>query len=107
MLVRWSYGRNHPGNRFCLNSCYEHGTRAVAQNALVTALKKKYRLPEINMQGAAANPGTVLTIEADGINAEPYPYDDHLPKPSRGRASETMLRRSRPSQEHKLADPAS
>ncbi|NYF78413.1 hypothetical protein [Granulicella arctica] len=25
------------------------------------------------MQGVAASPGTVLTIEADGINAEPYP----------------------------------
>lgn len=36
---------------------------AVAQDSLVTALKKKYRLTEINMQGVAANPGTVLTIE--------------------------------------------
>jgi hypothetical protein len=46
---------------------------AVAQNDLVAALKSKYRLTEINMQGVAANPGTVLTIEGDGINAEPYP----------------------------------
>ena len=46
---------------------------ASAQDALVTALKKKYRLTEINMQGVAAVPGTVLTVEADGINAEPYP----------------------------------
>jgi hypothetical protein len=46
---------------------------AVAQGDLVAALKSKYRLTEINTQGVAANPGTVLTIEADGINAEPYP----------------------------------
>lgn len=46
---------------------------AAAQDALVSALKQKYRLTEINMQGVAANPGAVLTIEADGINAEPYP----------------------------------
>ncbi|SDF30843.1 hypothetical protein [Terriglobus roseus] len=44
-----------------------------AQDAVVTALKQKYRLSEINSQGVVANPGTVLTIEADGINAEPYP----------------------------------
>jgi hypothetical protein len=46
---------------------------ASAQDTLITALKQKYRLTEINMQGVAAVPGTVLTIEADGINAEPYP----------------------------------
>jgi hypothetical protein len=48
---------------------------AAAQDSqeIVTALKKKYRITEINSQGVAANPGTVLTIEADGINAEPYP----------------------------------
>ena len=46
---------------------------AVAQDTLVKALKQKYRVTEINSQGVAANPGTVLTIEADGINAEPYP----------------------------------
>ncbi|HEY8997451.1 MAG TPA: hypothetical protein VIM60_06110 [Edaphobacter sp.] len=46
---------------------------AMAQDNLVAALKNKYRLTEINMQGVAANPGTVFTIEADGINAEPYP----------------------------------
>jgi hypothetical protein len=46
---------------------------AIAQDDLVTGLKQKLRLTEINMQGVAANPGTVLTIEADGINAEPYP----------------------------------
>lgn len=43
------------------------------QDTLVSALKQKYRLSEINSQGVVANPGTVLTIEADGINAEPYP----------------------------------
>ena len=46
---------------------------ALAQEQLVTALKQKYRLTEINMQGVAAVPGTALTIQADGINAEPYP----------------------------------
>jgi hypothetical protein len=46
---------------------------AVGQDTLATALKHKYRLTEINSQGVVANPGTVLTIEADGINAEPYP----------------------------------
>jgi hypothetical protein len=46
---------------------------AAAQDTLVTALKQKYRITAINMQGVAASPGTVLTIEADGINAEPYP----------------------------------
>jgi hypothetical protein len=46
---------------------------ATAQDALVSALRQKYRLTEINVQGVAAVPGTVLTIEADGINAEPYP----------------------------------
>jgi hypothetical protein len=46
---------------------------AAAQDTLASALKQKFRITEINMQGVAANPGTVLTIEADGINAEPYP----------------------------------
>jgi hypothetical protein len=46
---------------------------ASAQSPLATALKSKYRLTEINVQGVAANPGTVLTVEGDGINAEPYP----------------------------------
>lgn len=46
---------------------------ALAQGNIVLALKKKYRLTDINVQGVAANPGTVLTVEADGINAEPYP----------------------------------
>jgi hypothetical protein len=46
---------------------------AFAQDSLITALKHKYRLSEINAQGVVAHPGTVLTIEADGINAEPYP----------------------------------
>jgi hypothetical protein len=47
---------------------------AVAQqDDLVTGLKSKFRLAQINSSGVVANPGTVLTIEADGINAEPYP----------------------------------
>jgi hypothetical protein len=46
---------------------------ATAQDTLLSSLKHKYRITEINAQGVAANPGTVLTIEADGINAEPYP----------------------------------
>ena len=46
---------------------------ATAQDNLVKALKQKYRITEINAQGVAVNPGTVLAVEADGINAEPYP----------------------------------
>ena len=46
---------------------------ADGQVDVVGALKQKFRITEINMQGVAANPGTVFTIEADGINAEPYP----------------------------------
>jgi hypothetical protein len=46
--------------------------RAFGQDSLTVALKQKYRLSEINTQGVVANPGTGLTIEADGINAEPY-----------------------------------
>jgi len=46
---------------------------AFAQDALVTGLRSKYRLTQINTEGVAANPGTVLTVEGDGINAEPYP----------------------------------
>lgn len=46
---------------------------ALAQEDLVAGLKQRFKLTEINMQGVAANPGTVMTIEADGINAEPYP----------------------------------
>ncbi|HEV2709986.1 MAG TPA: hypothetical protein VGU67_07245 [Edaphobacter sp.] len=46
---------------------------AVAQDALLTGLQQKFHITQINMQGVAAVPGTVLTIQADGINAEPYP----------------------------------
>ncbi len=46
---------------------------ALGQESLLEGLKHKYRISEINAQGVIANPGTVLTIEADGINAEPYP----------------------------------
>lgn len=46
---------------------------ALAQEDLVAGLKQRFKLTEINMQGVAAVPGTVMTIEADGINAEPYP----------------------------------
>lgn len=46
---------------------------ALAQDAVVTELKSRYHITQINSQGVAAVPGTVLSIEADGINAEPYP----------------------------------
>lgn len=73
-MVRWSYVRKATLGIFsALTLAFSMTHAAVAQDDLVTALKKKYRLTEINMQGVAANPGTVLTIEADGINAEPYP----------------------------------
>lgn len=61
------------GSLFALVFIASMTPAAAAQDTLITALKQKYRLTEINMQGVAANPGTVLTIEADGINAEPYP----------------------------------
>jgi hypothetical protein len=46
---------------------------AKAQEDLAAGLKKKFRITQINSEGVAAVPGTVLTVEADGINAEPYP----------------------------------
>jgi hypothetical protein len=46
---------------------------ALAQDQLLTALQQKFHVTQINMEGVAAVPGTVLTIQADGINAEPYP----------------------------------
>jgi hypothetical protein len=54
-----------------LGACF--APAAVAQDALVSGLKSKFRLAQINSSGVVANPGTVFTIEADGINAEPYP----------------------------------
>lgn len=74
MLVCWSSVRKATLGVFvALTLSITIMPAAKAQDALVTALKQKYRLTEINMQGVAAVPGTVLTIEADGINAEPYP----------------------------------
>jgi hypothetical protein len=74
MPVRWTYVRKVTLGIFAALTLAAIMTPiAFAQDALITALKQKYRLTEINMQGVAANPGTVLTIEADGINAEPYP----------------------------------
>lgn len=74
MLIRLSYVcRVTLGIVFVFVFAMSMTPRASAQDTLVTALKKKYRLTEINTQGVAANPGTVLTVEADGINAEPYP----------------------------------
>jgi hypothetical protein len=46
---------------------------AMAQDDLAAGLKQKFRITQINSVGVAAVPGTVLTVEADGINAEPYP----------------------------------
>jgi hypothetical protein len=74
MLVIRSYGRNVTlGILFALTFALSSTRSASAQDSLIAALKQKYRLSEINTQGVVANPGTVLTIEADGINAEPYP----------------------------------
>jgi hypothetical protein len=74
MLIRWSFVHKVTLGIFsALTLTLTMTPVAVAQDNLVAALKNKYRLTEINMQGVAANPGTVLTIEADGINAEPYP----------------------------------
>ncbi|AEU34584.1 hypothetical protein [Granulicella mallensis] len=74
MLVRWSYFRKVTLGTFSAVALAASLTpAATAQDALVAALQQKYRLSEINMQGVVAKPGTVLTVEADGINAEPYP----------------------------------
>lgn len=74
MLIRSSYVRKLAlGTLSALTLALSMAPAAVAQEDLVAGLKKKFRLTEINMQGVAAVPGTVMTIEADGINAEPYP----------------------------------
>jgi hypothetical protein len=74
MLMQWAYVRKVTLGIFVVGAFGIGMTpAAVAQTDLVAALKHKYRISEINTQGVVANPGTVLTIEADGINAEPYP----------------------------------
>jgi hypothetical protein len=74
MLGQWSYFRKVTfGIISVLTVAVSMTSVAAAQDTLVKALKQKYRLTEINAQGAAANPGTVLAVEVDGINAEPYP----------------------------------
>lgn len=74
MLGRWtSFRRGIPGVVSLFVVMGSMSSVAVAQDELAKALKHKYRITEINMQGVAAVPGTVLTVEADGINAEPYP----------------------------------
>lgn len=73
MLIRSSHVRKLSlGILSAVTLALSMAPAAVAQDVTV-ALKQKYRLTEINMQGVAASPGTVFTIEADGINAEPYP----------------------------------
>lgn len=74
MLIRSSYVRKATlGILSVLTVALSFAPAAVAQDQLLTALQQKYHITEINMQGVAAVPGTVLTIQADGINAEPYP----------------------------------
>jgi hypothetical protein len=74
MLISWSYVRKTTlGVVTAITLAVCLAPAAVAQDDLVAALKKKFRLAQINTQGVVANPGTVLTVEADGINAEPYP----------------------------------
>jgi hypothetical protein len=74
MLVRWSHVcKGTLGIFSAVTLAVSMTPVAAAQDDLLKTLKQKYRLTEINAQGVAAIPGTVLTIEADGINAEPYP----------------------------------
>ena len=74
MPVRCSYLRNVTLAIFStITLAVSMAPAAAAQDALVSGLEHKYRLSEINTVGVVARPGTVLTIEADGINAEPYP----------------------------------
>lgn len=56
---------------FALFAAFPPG--ASAQEALITALKQRFHLTEITTEGVIAEPGTVLTIQVPGINAEPYP----------------------------------
>jgi hypothetical protein len=74
MSLRNVFARNHLFGLCMLTVCAAVAIpHASAQGSLALALKKKYRITEINVQGVAASPGTVLTVEGDGINAEPYP----------------------------------
>jgi hypothetical protein len=73
MLIRSSFRNTILGILPVLTLALSMTPVAVAQDQLLTVLKQKYHITEINMQGVAAVPGTVLTIQADGINAEPYP----------------------------------
>ena len=46
---------------------------AVVQNNLVDVLKKKYVITQATLnRQQIANPGTVMAIQANGINAEPW-----------------------------------
>jgi hypothetical protein len=73
MPIHWSHIRKVTVGTFSVVALAACMSPAVAQDGLVAGLEQKYHLSEINMQGVVARPGTVLTIEADGINAEPYP----------------------------------
>lgn len=74
MLIRSTYVRKLTlGVLSALTLALTMAPAALAQDQLLTALQQRYHITEINMQGVAAVPGTVLTIQADGINAEPYP----------------------------------
>lgn len=74
MLIRSSYVRKLTlGVLSVLMLGLSMAPAAVAQEDVTVGLKQRFKLTEINMQGVAAVPGTVMTIEADGINAEPYP----------------------------------
>jgi hypothetical protein len=46
---------------------------AAGQDNLLGVLKKKYTITQITTTGEIANPGVVMTVQANGINAEPYP----------------------------------
>jgi hypothetical protein len=46
---------------------------ASGQDNLLGVLKKKYTITQITTTGEIANPGVVMTVQANGINAEPYP----------------------------------
>ncbi len=74
MLIHRPYARKVAvGILSALTFAFSLTPASFGQDTLTAALKQKYRLSAINTQGVVANPGTVLTIEADGINAEPYP----------------------------------
>jgi hypothetical protein len=61
------------GSLFALALTVSMTSVANGQDNLLGVLRKKYPLTQITTTGEIANPGVVMTLQANGINAEPYP----------------------------------